>query len=69
MDTKEVAQSMDFFFTTHKWRENPTYTYSGNFGVPITGLGVGLPVSQQYAATFGGAIQVVAQATLNTNNF
>lgn len=58
MNDMEIAKSLNFFFTTHKWRENDSYTYSGNFGAPIAGLGVGLPMSQLYAESFGGSLSV-----------
>jgi hypothetical protein len=58
MERSDIARSLDFFFSTHRWRENNSYTYSGNFGVPIAGFGAGLPMSQLYAETFGGGIAV-----------
>jgi len=49
----------DYFFTTLK-TEEPTYTYSGNFGVPMSGYGCGLPLSKLFLnELFAGDIQLI----------
>ncbi|MNE83168.1 sensory histidine kinase AtoS [compost metagenome] len=47
----------DYFYSTAP-RFEPTYTYSGNFGAPFTGLGCGLPIARQYARFYGGDLRV-----------
>ena len=47
----------------------PTYTYSGNFGVPFTGLGCGLPLAKLYAKYHGGDLQLQSTVGLGTDAF
>lgn len=46
------------FYETSTVEPVPTYTYSGGFGPPIEGLGVGLPFSRQYAKFLGGDVTI-----------
>lgn len=39
---KKIPELFHYFYTTSV-TEVPTYTYSGNFGVPFKGLGCGMP--------------------------
>lgn len=49
----------NYYFTTAQERE-PTYTYSGEFGAPLKGLGVGLPLARLYTKYLGGSIKLMS---------
>lgn len=57
-NTQQCHSIFDYFHSTAPKFE-PTYTYSGNFGAPFTGLGCGLPMARQYARYYGGDLQFV----------
>eukprot|EP01126_Amoeba_proteus_P021944 TRINITY_DN2229_c0_g2_i13.p1 TRINITY_DN2229_c0_g2~~TRINITY_DN2229_c0_g2_i13.p1 ORF type:complete len:212 (-),score=49.33 TRINITY_DN2229_c0_g2_i13:105-740(-) len=61
-----ITKMGDFFGSTQKWRENPSYTYSGEFGVPIGGLGCGFVLSKIYAQPFGGSLVVSSTVDVRT---
>ena len=54
-----------FFSTTHQ-KAVPTYTYSGDFGAPFSGLGVGLPLSRLYANLHGGSLTLSSSSSHST---
>eukprot|EP01027_Heterolobosea_sp_BB2_P011194 GEZU01016316.1.p1 GENE.GEZU01016316.1~~GEZU01016316.1.p1 ORF type:complete len:145 (+),score=22.04 GEZU01016316.1:200-634(+) len=57
-----------YFFTTVPQSE-PTYTYSGLFGSPMSGLGCGLPMARLYARYMGGDIRVESLVGHGTDVF
>lgn len=53
MDDRKAPEAFSFFFTSTK-AEEPSYTFSGNFGGSLEGAGVGLPLALQHASMWGG---------------
>lgn len=47
-----------YFTTGHD--VTPSYTYSGEFGVPLEGLGVGLPFCREYCKFMNGYLDFVS---------
>ena len=58
----------DYFPSTVE-RPDITYTYSGGFGVPFSGEGVGLPLSRLYARFFGGDLLLTSLPGVGTDAF
>jgi pyruvate dehydrogenase kinase 2/3/4 len=56
--SKEVLFNCFRYFYTTVVAPEPTYTYSGSFGVPFHGEGVGLKIARQYARFLGGDISL-----------
>ncbi|KAL6056647.1 Protein-serine/threonine kinase [Balamuthia mandrillaris] len=46
-----------YFYSTTKERE-ATYTYGPGFGVPFSGIGVGMPLARLHARWLGGVVEV-----------
>jgi len=58
------------YFVTSVPDEPPTYTCSGNFGAPIAGYGIGLPLSRLYMRQlFHGDLQVCPMDGYGTDVF
>jgi signal transduction histidine kinase len=47
--------------------KTPTYTYGGDFGPQLSGLGVGLPTSQLYCRFMGGDLRLLTQYGAGTD--
>ena len=76
----ELVPFMFHYFFSTAPVSAPTYTYSGNFGVPFTGLGCGmfslevpllkdiegLPLSRLYAKFMGGDLRIESEENKGT---
>eukprot|EP01116_Phalansterium_solitarium_P022566 TRINITY_DN7499_c0_g1_i2.p1 TRINITY_DN7499_c0_g1~~TRINITY_DN7499_c0_g1_i2.p1 ORF type:complete len:121 (-),score=20.63 TRINITY_DN7499_c0_g1_i2:217-579(-) len=55
----DLSRVMRYFFTTTPPMV-PTYTYSVQFGAPLSGIGVGLPFARLYARLMGGDLRLAS---------
>jgi len=53
MTMQQQRSALHWFYST-VIEEEPTYTYSGNFGGQLEGRGVGLPLAQAYLRALDG---------------
>lgn len=52
---RKIREIFKYFSTSENYE--PTYTYSGDFGVPMQGIGVGIPFALQYTKFMGGFLE------------
>ena len=57
IDPGAVPRAFDFLYTSAPLRD-PTYTFSGDFGPPMQGCGVGLPMARLYCELAGGSVRL-----------
>jgi len=55
---EDRRKRFEFFSSSHRTDRSPSYTYSGDFGAPLTGLGVGLAQASLHARYLGGSISL-----------
>jgi len=56
-----------WYFFSSVPKTEPTYTYSGLFGTPFSGMGCGLPLSRVYCWYMGGDIRIESEEGKYTN--
>lgn len=63
----ESERVCDQWFRTATQQKTPTYTYGGDFGPQLSGLGVGLPASKLYCRFLGGNLRMLTQYGTGTD--
>jgi signal transduction histidine kinase len=64
--SRRARQTAFELFSTSAAPTQITYTYSGNFGPPSHGHGVGLPLTQLYSKMLGGETCVISAPSVGT---
>ncbi len=68
MSDDELHRARSYFFTSTPPVE-PSYCYSGAFGAPFAGLGMGLPLTSLYVRALGGRLDIVSVEGIGTTAF
>lgn len=67
MDYETEEKCMRWFGSAMREQKTPTYTYGGDFGPQLSGLGVGLPASRLYCRFMGGDLRLLTHYGAGTD--
>jgi signal transduction histidine kinase len=69
MSRDDISKATSWYWSTMERKEPTGFAYSGDFGTPFEGFGLGLPLARLYAKINGGDLQIQSMPGYGTDAY